>query len=319
MTHIKSVTSYGSGVIGSGWATNFLMEGLQVILFDIDEKNLQNSKALVEKNLAFLLSEGMITQSRYDECLKNLICTTDHVTAVKDADFIQENCPERLELKQSIIATMEKYCRPDTIIASSTSGLLVSDLAEKAKYPERIIGAHPYGPVHLIPLVEISKWEKTDPAVVQKAYDFYKQIKKEPLVLQKEAPGFISNRLQAALFREAADLVLRGVCSVDEVERAVCYGPGLRYALMGPHTVFQLAGATSGIEGLLKHIGAAAPVWFRDMAKWTEWPPEYLSIVQEKTDEAMAARPDSQGHTNEEISLFRDKGLLKILHYHGKL
>ena len=316
---MKKVTCFGTGVIGCGWATNFLMAGLSPILYDIDESKLDTAKKEIAHNLSFLLQAGVLTPDQYETGLERVVYTTDPALALKDADLIQENGPENLSIKQSIAGTIETHARPDAIIASSTSGLLISDISAKAKHPERFVGAHPYNPVHLIPLVELTRGDKTDPNVLEDALSFYKSIKKEPIVLRKEALGFISNRIQMALYREAVDLVCRGVCSMDEIDRAVCYGPGLRYALMGPNTIYQLGGGVHGISGLLHHVGATIPLWWKDMALWTDWPEGWIDNVQSMMNEALALREQAHGRTNEEITQFRDKGLVMLLQYHGKL
>lgn len=319
---IKNVTCYGTGLIGSAWITSYLITGgLTITAYDLDMDKLDAARASILSQLAFLVDEGIITQEDRDTRLGSVHFTTNPQEALRNADFIQENGPENLALKQDIIATIERYCRPDAIIASSTSGLLISDISAKAAHPERIVGGHPYNPVHLIPLVEMTKCDKTDPNVLQAAYDFYKALRKEPVILQKEAKGFICNRLQVAILREATDLVNRGVCSIDEVDRALCYGPGLRFALMGPHAIFQLTGGAYGIAGALKHIGAAMPAWLEDMATWTEFPGIYQdpALIQKMTNEALALRTEEQGRDTAGLMRFRDKGLVTLLKYHGKL
>lgn len=151
------------------------MHGLDVTLRDINEEMLEKSKSQIKKSLDSLLEFDAIDQSKYEGILSHISMTTSVETAVKDAQFIQENGPERLNIKQDILADVEKYA-PDTIYASSTSGLLISDIAKKAKHPERCVGAHPYNPPHLIPLVEITKGEKTEQEVVKLVYDFYQSI-----------------------------------------------------------------------------------------------------------------------------------------------
>lgn len=319
---IKNVTCYGAGLIGSSWATSYLLAGnLNVTIYDLNQEQLDHSKQAIERELAFLVSEGILTEEEAKEKVASVKFTTDVAEAVKDADFIQENGPERIELKQQIVETIEEYCSEKTIIASSTSGLLISDIAAKAKHPERFIGGHPYNPVYLIPLVEMTKGEHTTDEVLEAGLAFYKSLNKEPVVLQQEVPGFISNRLQAAVFREAAELVNRGVCTVDEVDRALCYGPGLRMALMGMHTTYQLTGGPYGINGALRHIGVTATEWFKDMASWCEFPGIYANpdIIQEKTNEALALRKEDQGRDSAGLMKFRDKGLVTLLKYHGKL
>lgn len=319
---IKHVTCYGSGLIGAGWATTFAMAGgLEITVYDLEQEKLEAARASIRRELEFLVSEGVLTQEACRSKLETVRFTTDPAEALAQADFIQESTPEKLELKQQIIRDIETYCRPDAIIASSTSGLLISDIAAKAGHPERIVGGHPYTPVYLVPLVEMTGSEVTNPQKLQAAYDFYKSIHKEPVILRKAVPGFISNRLQVALLREAVDLVNNGVCSIDEVDRALCYGPGLRMALMGPHAIFQLAGGAYGIHGALLHLGTAMPYWLRDMASWTEMPGMYQdpALIQKLTNEALALRTEEQGRDTAGLMKFRDKGLVTLLRYHGKL
>ena len=314
----KNITCYGSGLIGTGWATNFLMQGLKVTLYDINEDFFPLAKERIESNLNFLMSEGVFTQEQLDGFMSAFSTTTDPETALKDADFIQENGPENLALKQTIVETIETYAKPDAVVASSTSGLNISDIVAKAKHPERFVGGHPYNPVFLIPLVELTLGAKTDPQVLERVLAFYKELKKEPVVLRKEAPGFIANRLQAAIIREAADLVLRGVCTVDEVDKAMLFGPGLRWGLLGPLTVSELAGGKLGIGGATRHMGLTMTKWFEDMGSWTVFPDEYVENIQGWMDTAIASRDPRHGRSNEEISAFRDKGLVTLLKYHNK-
>lgn len=313
------VTCYGSGLIGSSWATHFILKGLVTIIYDIDDEKLKDAKKRIKHNLDFLLKQDVIDEEGYKACLDRLTLTTDQKIAVKDSFFIQENGPENYELKRKIVNNIEKYAPTDTIIASSTSGLLISEIAKEAKYPERIIGAHPYNPPHLIPLVELSGGKKTKEEILYKTKNFYKSIDKEPVILKKEALGFISNRLQMALYREVLDLVERGVCTYEDVDIACCYGPGLRYALMGPNLIYQLGGGDKGVKGLFSHVGPSIESWWEDMAKWTKWPENHLEKIQNGVDEEMKNRKPGQGQTDEELAKFRDEGLVMLLKYHGKI
>lgn len=319
--NIQKVTCFGAGLIGAGWATTFaLADGLDITVYDLDQAKLDAAKAGIQRELDFLVSENVMTAEQSRAKVDAIRFTTDADTALKDAQFIQESGPENLELKQQIMADIEARCPADAIIATSTSGLLVTDIAAKAAHPERFVGGHPYNPVYLIPLVEMTLGEKTDPEKLQEAYDFYKALKKEPVILRKEVPGFISNRLQVAVLREAMELVHRGVCSIEEVDRALCYGPGLRMGLMGPHTIFQLTGGPHGIGGALQHIGVAMTAWFRDMAAWSEFPGIYQdpALIQKMTNDALAKRTEEQGRDTAGLMKFRDKGLVALLKYHGK-
>jgi 3-hydroxyacyl-CoA dehydrogenase len=214
---------------------------------------------------------------------------------------------------------VDKYAPPDAIFASSTSGLLITEIARLSERPERCLGAHPYNPPHLIPLVEINKGEKTSEETVQRTCAFYESLGKAPVVLRKEALGFIANRLAMALYREAIDLVVRGVCSVEDIDKAVNFGPGLRYALMGPNLIYQLGGGQGGIQGLFKHTGGSVELWWEDMATWKKWPPGWYEMAQEGVNRQMANRSPGQGRTNEEIARWRDDGLIEILKFLKKL
>ena len=303
----------GSGMIGSGWVTFFLWKGLNVNAYDINDALLQTARDRVNGNLTYLVEKNIITEEARKKALSKVVYTKELKDSLCDVQFVQECVPEKYEPKQAIVAALDQYGSKEAIFASSTSGLMITEIAKNSKFPERCIGAHPYNPPHLIPLVEISKGERTSATTVQTAYDFFKSTGKEPVILQKEAPGFISNRLQIAVYREAVDLVLRGVCSVEDVDKALSYGPGLRYALMGPNLIFHLGGGKVGLKGLMTHIGTTAEVWLDDMAAWKKWPAGYSDIMQAGVDKEMANRSSAEGKTSEEISRWRDDKLLALL------
>lgn len=310
---IEKVAVLGGGLIGSSWATNFLWKGVQISVYDISEEAISKAANLIGRNMEYLVSKGILTRDRMNSALGLATYTRSLEEAVAGVRFIQESVLENYQVKQSVLAQVDKYAPADAVFASSTSGLLISEIAKNSKRPDRCLGAHPYNPPHLIPLVEISKGQKTSDAAVARAFDFYKSLGKEPIVLRKEALGFIANRLSMALYREAVDLVIRGVCSVEDVDKAVNFGPGLRYALMGPNLIYQLGGGQHGIEGLLKHVENSVELWWEDMATWQKWPPGWYETAQEGVNMEMANRPAEQGRTTEEISRWRDDGLIEIL------
>jgi len=303
----------GGGVIGSSWATNFLWKGLSVNVFDVDSASLKNAQSRIGGNLKYLADKGILTSDEVLRALSFATYTSDMEEAVHDVSFIQEASPEKYEIKQALVAYCDKYAPPDTIFASSTSGLLITEIARHSSHPERYVGAHPYNPPHLIPLVEISKGEHTSEEAVSRAREFYRSLGKEPIVLNKEALGFVANRLSVALYREAIDLVMRGVCSVEDIDRAVSYGPGLRYALMGPNLIYHLGGGQYGISGILQHIGPSVEHWWADMADWKTWPEHWGVIAEDGVKEAMKNRLPEQGQTMEDIIRWRDDGLLDLL------
>ncbi len=316
---IKKVASIGAGVIGSSWATNFAMKGYPVCVYDINPDQLITAKQNVASNLEFLVAKGILTTADAAGFAGMVTYSTSLEAAVRDVQFIQECGPEKYAIKQQVVAEVEKYASPEAIIASSTSGLLITEIVKYAQYPERCVGAHPYNPPHLIPLVEITKGEKSSLQAVQCAYDFYAMLGKEPVVLHKETLGFIANRLQRALTREATDLVMRGVCSVEDVDKAVLFGPGLRWAVLGPNLIMHLGGGAQGIKGLVNHIRDSGNLWLQDMAQWTEEPVDWADIAQDGVLEEMAHRPAEFGRTSVEIAEFRDHMLIEILKLHKKL
>ena len=318
VTDIRKIACVGGGVIGSSWAIQFAMRGLDVTLYDVNEEQIEKSRAQMNKSLDSLLRYQAITEEQRAGIVGRVAFTTSMEQAVKDAQFIQESGPERLEIKQSILAQVEQYASPEAIYASSTSGLLISDISAQAAYPGRCIGAHPYNPPHLIPLVELTRCDKTDDNVVKLAYDFYQSIGKEAVLLRRECPGFIANRLQLALYREVQDLVMRGVCSVEDADKALVYGPGIRWAIFGHNMIMQL-GNPGGLTGMVNMLGNSGDRWLEDMASWTHQPDNWAEVAQPGVDEEMANFPDYIGHTNDSCIAYRDQMLIDILKLHKKL
>lgn len=319
MGKIKKVSCVGAGVIGYSWALYFSLKKLDVTVYDISNESLELAKKRVHDSLQSLVQNQVVDEAEGKEIEERIVYTTSMEDAVTDVQFIVESVPEDYDIKRNLVKEMETFTSSDTIITSSTSGLLITEIARDAKYPERFIGAHPYNPPHLIPLVEITKGEKTREDVVREAKEFYISIGKEPVVLQKEALGFICNRIQMALYREVCDLVSRGVCSVEDADKAVTYGPGLRWGIMGPSLVFQLGGGQHGIAGLLQHLGPSINLWLQDMADFKEFPKEFSSIVQEGVNEEIQNRSPELGNNNASLAEYRDKMLIELLKLHNKL
>lgn len=315
---MKKIAVMGAGVIGSSFALAFAKEGYYVNLYNRSSSKFEFSEKNISDSLDNLVDEGIILSSEVKNILDRITFTTSIEDAVKDVIYIQENVAETYEVKQDLIEQIEKYVSKDTIIASSTSGLLISKIAEKAQYPERIIGAHPYNPPHLIPLIELSKGDKTDDKYIYMAKDIFIDIKKEPIVLKKEALGFVANRIQAAVIREELDLILNGVVSIEDAEKAIVYGPGIRYAILGQILNFELGGGDHGIQGLIQHVGPSMELWLKDMASWTSFPEGTLEALNE-VPESIANRPEDIGNTRESLKEYRDKMLIEILKLHNKI
>lgn len=317
--NIKNVACVGAGVIGYSWALYYSLKKLNVTVYDLTDEVLDTAKKRIHDSLVNLEKNGVIEESEISEIESRITYTTSMEEAVKDVQFITESGPENYEIKQKMAEEMEKYTAEDTIIASSTSGLLVSEIAKDAKHPERFIGAHPYNPPHLIPLVELTKGNKTDNHILDVAKDFYQSIDKEPVVLQKEALGFICNRIQMALYREVCKLVMDGVCTIEDADKAVTYGPGLRWAIMGPSLVFELGGGDAHIDGLMKHLNPSISLWLHDMADFKDFPDEFPEIARKGVEEAMKNRPEEIGNDSQSLAEYRDKMLISLLKLHNKL
>ncbi len=316
---IKKVACVGAGVIGYSWALYYALKKLVVNVYDLTDEKLDLAKKRIHESLLNLMQNGVVSKDEITEIEGRISYTTSMEEAVRDVQFITESGPESYEIKQKMTEEIEKYTSSETIIASSTSGLLVSEIAKNAKHPERFIGAHPYNPPHLIPLVELTKGDKTTDEVLKCAKDFYQSIDKEPVVLQKEALGFICNRIQMAVYREVCNLVMNGICTIEDADKAVTYGPGLRWAIMGPSLVFELGGGEGHIDGLMKHLNSSITLWLHDMADFKEFPNEFPEIARKGVEEALKNRPKEIGNDDASLAEYRDKMLISLLKLHNKL
>lgn len=319
-TDIKNVAVIGAGTIGASWASFFAMRGLKVHLYDIKQEQLDRGREIIRSNYALLESKDLLSKDEVNTALKQITVTTDLKTAVIGADFIQENGPETYDIKKSMLAEIEKYTADDTIIASSTSGLLITEIAKDAVHPERCVGAHPYNPPYLMPLVEITKGDKTDEEIVKTTKEFYQSLGKEPVVLNKETMGFIANRIQAAMLRESYDLVMRGVCSVEDVDKAITFGLGLRFAFLGIHMITVLNGGKEGTRGINRLTGESVSMWLEDMPTWTKYPPNgWEEPILSGVEEELKNRSPETGNDQDSLRRYRDDMLVEVLKLHNKL
>ena len=241
---IRRVAIVGTGVIGASWTAQYLARGLDVVATDPAPNAEQKLRAYVDEAWKDLTAIGLAPGAARER----LSFTTDMRAALASADFVQENGPERPDFKIKLYADMDAAAPPDSLIASSSSGITPSVMQSNCKHPERVLVGHPFNPPHVVPLVEIVPGSKTSPAAVEQAVRFYTSLGKKPIVLRKEVPGHVANRLQLALYREVLYLIEQGVVSVADADAAVSWGPGLRWGLMGPNLQFQLAGGAGGIE-----------------------------------------------------------------------
>lgn len=263
MADIRNVAVIGGGLIGASWAALFVAQGLSVRVHEPDGNTADQVIARVRAAWPDLQALGL-TDLEVDTALARLVVTPDMSLACQDIDFVQECGPDRLEVKHAIIARVESCIAPETVIASSSSALLPSEIQARASHPGRILVGHPFNPPHLIPLVELVAGQATRPQAVEAARAFYESLGREVIVPQRELRGHVANRLTAALYREAVHLVAEGVASVADVDRAVSAGPGLRWALMGPHLTYHLGGGAGGFRHYITHLGPA------QQARWAE-------------------------------------------------
>src|SRR3954465_12077688 len=247
---IHRVAVVGTGVIGASWAAQYLARGFDVVATDPAPNAETNLRAYVDAAWSALTTIGLSPGASRDR----LSFTTDMKTALAQADFVQENGPERPDFKIKLFADMDDATPPDSIIASSSSGITASVMQSQCKHPERVVIGHPFNPPHIIPLVEVVGGTKTSPEAIQQAIAFYGSIGKKPIHLHKELPGHVGNRLQAALYKEIMYLIQQGVLSVSDADDAVSYGPGPRWGVMGPSLQWHLGGGAGGIKHFMDHL-----------------------------------------------------------------
>lgn len=239
---IKKITIIGSGVMGSGIAQSFAVNGYKVIVNDIKEEFLTAAKNQILENLSLLVDEGEINENQVQGALANLSYTVHLEEAVNDMDFIMEVIPEKIELKWDLYQKLETMMRKETIVASNTSTFPISCLMEKSSFAERMMITHFFNPAHIVPLVEIVAHPETKPEIAEEVVGLIRSIGKSPILLKKEIPGFIANRLQTALMREAFYLLKEGVANARDIDKAITGGPGFRWAFTGPIEIADFGG-----------------------------------------------------------------------------
>ncbi len=259
---IKTVALVGTGVIGASWAVAFLGAGLTVRATDPAPGAEGRLRNFVAQAWPDMVSLGRHGGRSLEAAQGALVFCAEGGEAARGADLVQENAPERLDVKRETYAALEAVLAPQALIASSTSGIMPSQLQASLQHPERLLVGHPFNPPHLIPLVEVVPGQATTEPYVTLAMDFYRRLGKTPIRLRKEVVGHIANRLQAAIWREAVYLAREGVASVEDIDLAVAAGPGQRWSIMGPSLTFHLAGGQGGMAHFLDHLGPAMETWW---------------------------------------------------------
>lgn len=239
---IKKIAIIGSGVMGSGIAQSFAVSGYYVTINDIKEELLYHAQNRISENLSLLMEEGALTDREKQGALANITYSVDLEGAVRDADFIIEVIPEVIELKLNLYQQLEEIIKPDAIVASNTSTFPISQLMEKASFADRMVITHFFNPGHLVPLVEIVQHDETKPEIVKTTMNLMRKIGKSPILLKKEIAGFIANRLQTALMREAFYLLKEGIADAGDIDTAITAGPGFRWAFTGPIEIADFGG-----------------------------------------------------------------------------
>ncbi len=271
------IACVGAGLIGQGWATLFSSKGYQVILQDVSKTALEDSLRAINKNLMFLEAKTILKPGEAAAAIKRIKTNTDISESADSADYVQESVFDDLQLKSRVFKEIDMAVPDHAIIASSSSGLVITEIQKATTRPERCVLVHPLLPVYLIPVVEIVGGEQTSSKTVKSSAELMRRLGKIPILLQKEVPGYIVNRLQAALLREAIDLVHKGVASAEDVDNAFCNGVGLRDPFIGPLLRAHLAG--NGIERFLKNYKQSYENRWRSMDTWESIPPLAVDAV----------------------------------------
>jgi 3-hydroxyacyl-CoA dehydrogenase len=305
---IRRIAIIGTGVIGASWTAQFLAKGLDVTATDVApdaEASLRRFVSAAWPALERLGPAPGASQSR-------LAFTADLPAAVRTADFVQENGPERIDFKKKLYRQLDELLPADVIIASSSSGLTMSEIqSDCPSHPERCVIGHPFNPPHLVPLVEIVGGAKTSEATIERAAEFYTGLGKQVVRVRKEVPGHVANRLQAALAREVYHLVAEGVVSAADVDTALCWGPGLRWGIMGNMMLNHLGGGPGGIEHFFQQFTGPMTVWWKVLGQ-----PVLTPEVQKKLIDSVHAEVGSRSIS--ELEAERDDILLGLLELRRK-
>ena len=298
---IDNIAVIGIGVIGTGWIIRFLYNQKKIKVYDPNieqKKNLLKEIKRVEPTLKKIYKKkiNLSKQLEFSKSLKD---------AVENADLIQENAPENESLKKNLIKEISEYSKINSIIASSSSGLLPSKIQSKCKNPKRLIIAHPFNPVYLLPLVELVAGKKTDKKFINKANLFYSNIGMKALILKKELPGYLSDRLQESMWRESLHIINEGYASTQDLDDAIIYGPGLRWSLMGTFLTFHLAGGKMGMAHMLEQFGPALKL------PWTKLKAPVLNN-ELKNKIINGTKKQSKNRSVENLSNLRDNFLIDL-------
>lgn len=303
---MQEIGILGAGLIGASWASFFAAQGLNVRIYDVSEDVKQNSREVAENNLRRLVDLNLISDTAATAALTNLQLVNSLEELLTNVEFVQESVIEDYAIKADVYQQFEQHAPDTAILASSSSGLLMTRMQSVLQYPGRALIAHPFNPPHLIPLVELVPGEQTSSETIERVREFFQKLGKYPVILKKEVPGHIANRLAAAIWRESLALLDEGVASVEDIDAALCQGPGLRWALMGQHLIYELGGGAGGYQQFFDTIGASFEAYWEDMQDWTQIPE---SAKQKAVD---GTRNYLQQKSRAEWAAWRDEKLARI-------
>lgn len=299
---IETVAIIGAGLIGGAWAAFFLSRGLKVRVYDTDPEGAVRLEKVVGNALEDLRQVGAVEPVAADA----LFFSSNLEEVLTGCDYVQENAPEKLPLKQALLKQITDLTPSDVVIGSSTSSFQPSELQAGGAAAERIVVAHPFNPPHLLPLVEIVAGPRSSPEAQTAVYRFFERLGKAPIRITREAAGHVANRMTAALWREAVHIVAEGIASVEDVDRAIRFGPGLRWAVDGPHMLYHLGGGEGGIAHYLKHLGPAQEARWRSLGN-----PSLTEDVQSLLIDGVMQ--EAAGRSIEELGARRDRLLIALL------
>ena len=297
---VRTITCVGAGTIGGGWAAYFLARGFRVKVWDPAPDAELKLRRLIDAAWPALTTLGLHS----DADPHNVTVHTDLAEAVRGAGFVQESAPEALELKQDLLARIDAVTPAGVVIASSTSGYGMTEMATRAADPSRLVVGHPFNPPYLIPLVEVVGGEATSSATVEWTSEFYDHIGKSVITMDREVPGFIANRLQEALWREALHMIDAGEATVEQIDRSITDGPGLRWPIHGPMVTFHLAGGPGGMAHMLDHFGPSLK------SPWTRL--DAPELTEKLRNDVVAGVDAADPRPIDELIAERDEAIIAI-------
>ncbi len=306
---IRKTACVGSGLIGQSWAALFASRGYPVIIQDLDEKAVSKGLGGFNVILTILRENGMIRSLEVARARKLVQTTTSLSEAVENADYIQESVFEDYELKRRVFQEMDRFAPEHAILASSSSGLLMSKIQNAVRRPERCIIAHPFNPAYLIPLVELVPGRRTSNETTELTCQFMKKLGKETVEVRKGQPGYLANRLTAAVWREAIALLLRGVASAEDIDRACRFGPGMRWAVQGPFLTYHLGGGPGGISYFLDQLTPSFESRWKSLAAWKRLP----SGAQRRIIRGVRQMKSLKNASFDQLTKDRDRQLVELI------